>query len=83
MTLKQKPWICAAALAAGAVLIFFVEWLGGLLMVTGGYRLDQMPRLWNLGREIPWRILQELWGETSWEQKKQGKRTSAMGFLTN
>lgn len=36
MTLKQKPWICAAALAAGAVLIFFVEWLGGLLMVTGG-----------------------------------------------
>ena len=26
----------AAALAAGAVLIFFVEWLGGLLMVTGG-----------------------------------------------
>ena len=28
MTLKQKPWICAAALAAGAVLIFFVEWLG-------------------------------------------------------
>ena len=34
--LKQKPWICAAALAAGAVLIFFVEWLGGLLMVTGG-----------------------------------------------
>ena len=36
MMLKQKPWICAAALAAGAVLIFFVEWLGGLLMVTGG-----------------------------------------------
>ena len=36
MMLKQKPWICAAALAAGAVLIFFVEWLGVLLMVTGG-----------------------------------------------
>ncbi len=35
MMLKQKPWICTAALAAGAVLIFFMEWLGGLLMVTG------------------------------------------------
>ena len=35
MMLKQKPWICAAALAAGAVLIFFVEWLGVPVKLAG------------------------------------------------
>lgn len=35
MTLKQKTWVCIAVLAAGAILVFFVEWLGGLLLAAG------------------------------------------------
>ena len=35
MTLRQKTWVCIAVLAAGAILVFFVEWLGGLLLAAG------------------------------------------------
>ena len=35
MTLKQKTWVCVAVLAAGAILVFFVEWLGGLRLAAG------------------------------------------------
>ena len=29
MTLRQKTWVCIAVLAAGAILVFFVEWQRG------------------------------------------------------
>ena len=70
MTLRQKMRLLIAVLAAGAILVFFVEWLGGLLLAAGlvldvvwircphcGTWLGKYPGEYcsSCGEKIPWK----------------------------
>ena len=69
MTLKQETWVCVAVLAVGAILVFFVEWLGALFLIAGfildiawikcptcGTWVGRYPGEYcrNCGEKLPW-----------------------------